>query len=302
MCVTITINRLTKITAILTAILILLYGQELLADTRRQENKMSIQEEMLIQENKRKNWSDKPQGFLWYNEQYLQESPSDERTKHPPKVAKKQEAHEQRIEELRWRFNRAQLIALDNPTIENVIKAHRLQKIIMEKSQKFAAIWQLATLMDYSLTNSNEPANSLHKRLHQEQLEQDNNLKLQGLAKNWGLILQVSNNCPYSKAFLPIVQQFASKHKLQLLLVSHNGTNFENIATAKDTGLLQKLNPENIVPVLYLVNSNGKRIYPVARGIISEDKLLENIMAFDLHYQNLSGNESDHKNISLDKY
>lgn len=300
MCVTININRLTKIIAVLITILILINdGQaELLVEAKEVEHKM------LIQENKSNDWSYKPQGFLWYNELQPQklpvhESSSHERIKSPPKVEEKQEAHDQRIEELKQQFNRAQRIALDNPTIENVIKAQRWQKIIMEKSQKFAAMWQLASLLDYSLANSNEPANSLHKKLYQDQLEQSNNLKLQSLAKSWGLILQVSNNCPYSQAFLPIVQQFASKYGLQLLLVSHSGANFQNITTIKDTGLLQKLNPENIVPVLYLVNSNGKRIYPVARGIISEDKLLENIMAVDSHYQNLAGNEGDDKNISL---
>ena len=249
---------------------------------------------MLIQENKRKEQLDKPQGFLWYNEQYLQKLSAQ---KLPPTVEKKQEAHDQRIEHIKQQFNRAQRIALDNPTIENVIKAQRWQKIIMEKSQKFASMWQLASLIDSSLTNSNEPANSLHKRLYQELLERNNSLKLQSLAKSWGLVLQVSDNCPYSQAFLPIVQQFVSKYKLQLLLVSHSGTKFQNITTIKDTGLLQKLNPENIVPVLYLVNSNGKRIYPVARGIISEDKLLENIMASDLHYKNLAGNEGGDKKI-----
>ena len=286
---TININRLTKIIAVLITILISInYVQaELLVEAKEVKNKM------LIRENKRKEQLDKPQGFLWYNEQYLQKLSAQ---KLPPTVEKKQEAHDQRIEHIKQQFNRAQRIALDNPTIENVIKAQRWQKIIMEKSQKFAAMWQLASLIDHSLTNSNEPANSLHKRLYQELLERNNSLKLQSLAKNWGLILQVSDNCPYSQAFLPIVQQFASKYKLQLLLVSHSGTKFQNITTIKDTGLLQKLNPENIVPVLYLVNSNGKKIYPVARGIISEDKLLENIMAIDLHYQKLTNNEKANGN------
>ncbi|KJV73742.1 F plasmid transfer operon family protein [Orientia tsutsugamushi str. UT76] len=34
--------------------------------------------------------------------------------------------HDHRIEELKEQFNRAQRIALDNPTLENVITAQRL--------------------------------------------------------------------------------------------------------------------------------------------------------------------------------
>ncbi|SPP24364.1 conjugal transfer protein [Orientia tsutsugamushi] len=65
-----------------------------------------------------------------------------------------QRAHDYRIEELKEQFNRAQRIALDNPTLENVIIAQRLQKQIMEKSHKFATMWQLATLLDYQLINA----------------------------------------------------------------------------------------------------------------------------------------------------
>ncbi|WP_375318657.1 conjugal transfer protein TraF [Candidatus Tisiphia endosymbiont of Oplodontha viridula] len=276
------------ITIVATVILSNCWQIELLADTTGIENTMIMQKE-----NNSKDWSNKPQGFLWYNEEQMQESPPYSRSKLSLEV--KQESHDQRIETLKQQFNRSQRKALDNPTLENVIKAQKWQKIIMEKSQKFAAMWQLATLIDHSLINNNEPSNSLHKKLYQEATEQVNNNKLVNLAKDWGLILQVSNNCPYCQAFAPIAKQFASKYGFQLLLVSSNGTDFQNVKTSKDTGLLRALNPENIVPILYLVDSSGKRIYPVARRIISEDKIIENIVTIDLHYQNLAKSENNDK-------
>ncbi|WP_410517951.1 conjugal transfer protein TraF [Orientia tsutsugamushi] len=130
--------------------------------------------------------------------------------------------HDHRIEELKEQFNRAQRIALDNPTLENVITAQRLQKQIMEKAHKFATMWQLATLLDYQLINANETANSLHRKLYQEKSEQKNDFKLKNIAKNWGLILQVKQDCLLCKAFLHIVQSFANKYEFQLLAVSKN--------------------------------------------------------------------------------
>ncbi|WP_371253115.1 conjugal transfer protein TraF [Orientia tsutsugamushi] len=97
-----------------------------------------------------------PTGFLWYNDKHGHEL--DESTS---KLMRS--AHDHRIEELKEQFNRAQRIALDNPTLENVITAQRLQKQIMEKAHKFATTWQLATLLDYQLINANEPSNSLHR-------------------------------------------------------------------------------------------------------------------------------------------
>ncbi|EER22295.1 MULTISPECIES: conjugal transfer protein TraF [spotted fever group] len=235
----------------------------------------------------RQKWQEKPKGFLWYNEQLVQKIKESQYSDLKLLLKESPEPHDRRIESLKQKFNRAQRKALDNPTLENVIKAQRLQKQIMEKSQKFATMWQLASLMDYQLTNSFEPANSLHKRLYQEKLEQNSSQRLRDLSKNFGLIFQVSNQCSYCHAFLPIVQQFTAKYGFQLLLVSSDGANFQNIKTSKDTGLLQRLNPKQIVPVLYLVESSGNRIYPIARGIISEDKMIENILAIDQNYQKL---------------
>ncbi|WP_045915556.1 conjugal transfer protein TraF [Orientia tsutsugamushi] len=209
-----------------------------------------------------------PTGFLWYNDKHGHEP--DDSTFKLMSVA-----HDHRIEELKEQFNRAQRIALDNPTLENVIAAQRLQKQIMEKAHKFATMWQLATLLDYQLINAHEPANSLHRKLYQEKSEQENDSKLKNIAKNWGLILQVKEDCLLCKAFMPIVQGFANKYAFQLLAVSKNNE------------LLNKLNPKHVVPVLYLVASDGKKIYSVARSIISEDKIIDNILAIDRYYHKL---------------
>ena len=244
------------------------------------------------------NWQH-PKGFLWYNEELVQQLPH-KTINNPPsskiplplnskqEPSPKQEPHDQRIEALKKEFNRAQRIALDNPTLENIIIAQRLHKQILEKSHKFATMWQLAALLDYKLTNNNEPANSLHKNLHEARQEENNITKLKYLAKNWGLILQVSQGCNYCHAFAPIVKQFAGKYGFQLLFVSANNTFFENMQTTQDTGLLKQLNPEHIVPTLYLVDSSGKQIYPIARSIINEDKIAENILTIDRHYHKLS--------------
>ncbi|SPR12438.1 conjugal transfer protein [Orientia tsutsugamushi] len=164
-----------------------------------------------------------PTGFLWYNDKHDHEL--DDSTS---KLMRR--AHDHRIEELKEQFNQAQRIALDNPTLENVITAQRLQKQIMEKAHKFATMWQLATLLDYQLINANEPANSLHRKLYQEKSEQKNDSKLKNIAKNWGLILQVKQDCLLCKAFIPIVQSFANKYAFQLLAVSKNNELLNNVS------------------------------------------------------------------------
>ncbi|WP_342269824.1 conjugal transfer protein TraF [Rickettsia endosymbiont of Orchestes rusci] len=234
-----------------------------------------------------------PQGFLWYNEDHVYKPEilkfSQDKKKQEPEL----EPYDERIEALKKEFNRAQHKALDDPTLENVIIAQRLHKQILEKSHKFATMWQLATILDYKLVNMDEPVNSLHKKLYEVRQEEENSKKLRFLAKNWGLILQVNQGCEYCYAFTPIVVEFANKYKFQLLFVSNDGENFEHIKTTRDTGLLSRLNPINLVPVLYLVDSSGKQIYPVARGIISEDTIAENILLVVQHHNGLKVNDYD---------
>ncbi|XVN43660.1 MAG: conjugal transfer protein TraF [Candidatus Rickettsia vulgarisii] len=234
-----------------------------------------------------------PQGFLWYNEDHAYKPEilkfSQDKKNQKPEL----EPYDQRIEALKKEFNRTQRQALDNPTLENVIIAQRLHKQILEKSHKFATMWQLATILDYKLVNMDEPVNSLHKKLYEVRQEEENSKKLRFLAKDWGLILQVNQGCEYCHAFTPIVLEFANKYKFQLLFVSNDGENFEYIKTTRDTGLLSRLNPTNLVPVLYLVDSSGKQIYPVARGIISEDKIAKNILLIVQHYNGLKVSDYD---------
>ncbi|MDJ1257666.1 MAG: conjugal transfer protein TraF [Candidatus Midichloria sp.] len=116
----------------------------------------------------------------------------------------------------------------------------------------------------------------MHKKLYEVKQEEENSTKLRLLAKDWGLILQINQGCNYCHVFAPIAREFASKYGFQLLFVSNDGADFADLKCTKDIGLLSTLNPENLVPVLYLVDSSGVQIYPVIRGIISIDKIAEN--------------------------
>lgn len=234
-----------------------------------------------------------PQGFLWYNEDHAYKPGilkfSQDKKKQEPEL----EPYSQRIEALKKEFNRAQHKALDDPTLENVIIVQRLHKQILEKSHKFATMWQLATILDYKLVNMDEPVNSLHKKLYEVRQEEENSKKLKFLAKNWGLILQINQGCNYCQVFTPIVREFADKYGFQLIFVSNSETRFQGMPTIKDTGLLQTLNPAKLVPVLYLVDSSGKQIYLIAKGIISENKISENILLIVQYYNVLKVSDYD---------
>ena len=247
----------------------------------------------------------KPEGFLWYNEKLQKEktkkadqalAKNTEAIPTPQNENKQQKEvadWDRRIEDLKERFNVAERRAIDNPTIGNVIVAQRLQKEIMEKSEKFANMWQLATLLDHELSNNEEHSNILHRKISEQTKKQKNDDKLKTIARSWGLILQYDNDCPHCHAFAPIVREFAETFGFQVLAVSRAGNDFAGITGIKDTGFIASsgLNPNQEVPVLYLMSSNGDIIYPIARGINNIGQIADNILAIDQNYQRLGGGD-----------
>lgn len=235
---------------------------------------------------------EKPQGFLWYNQENIEVVEKQEDKTSSGQTENKNSKiapYKQRINDLKEQFDDARLKAIDNPTLENVIMAQRLQKKIIDKSENFGMMWYLASLIDPSLTSEESQAtNSLHRKLWQEYLDKGKNRKLYIIAESWGLALQINTNCIYCKTFTPIVKRFADKFGFQLITVSETGKGYQGIQGIKDNGILKGLNPENVVPVLYIIAGSGKKIYPVARGIASEDKIIENILTIDRYYEKLT--------------
>ena len=94
--------------------------------------------------------------------------------------------------------------------------------------------------------------------------------------------------CPYCERFVPIVKEIGDDYGFQVLAVSENGENYGPFKGVKDTGILHNLNEEGVVPLLFLVHKDGKRIYPIARGITDADKIAENILSIkDLSIKDL---------------
>lgn len=243
----------------------------------------------------RKDWQENPEGFLWYNEEEIQPVTFE---KPAPMMQQNDLVNDEirsltpTLDRLKQNFDTALKVAIDNPSYENVTKAQRLQNEIFIKSQEFAKIWQLVSLLDPSLSNKDMPSNVLQKRIYDENKKITNQQQLREISKNWGLIVQVSFNCRYCKTFAPIVKDFARANGFQIVAASSSGSSFEGIGGIQSGSFLNQLNPAMEVPVLYLVSSDSKYIYPVSRGIINEDEIGANILSvYAYHMQSSAKNK-----------
>jgi conjugal transfer pilus assembly protein TraF len=233
------------------------------------------------------------QGYNWYNEKPAEVKKAQETVsaKQKEKIINTQEPelpqYEQNIRSLQDRHEKAHRQALDNPTAENILTELRLEKEMLSKSQTYGERRVAIAMLDSQFTNMKEHSNILHKKVQEEVEAKDVAEKLSALSDEWGLILQVSADCPHCHAFAPIVLEFAQKHNFELLAANKGGHDFGNIEGVADNGEMLVFNPTRETPMLYLVKSDGKVVLPISRGINSEDQIIINIQNTDKHIKRL---------------
>jgi conjugal transfer pilus assembly protein TraF len=230
------------------------------------------------------------QGYNWYNEKEPEKKkPVDLKQPSNPTVKKDTELpqYEKNIRSLQDRHEKAHRQALDNPTVENILTELRLEKEMLSKSQTYGERRVAIAMLDSQFTNMKEHSNILHKKVQEEVEAKDIFSKLSNLSKQWGLILQVAEDCPHCHAFAPIALEFAQKHNFELLAANKDGSDFGNIEGVADNGEMLVFNPTRETPMLYLVKSDGKVVLPISRGINSEDQIIINIQNTDKHIKRL---------------
>ena len=240
--------------------------------------------------------NDQPSGFLWYKDEVPIPEKKLQNTTDSTKdnQLSKPQAAKARNDALKSRLDDAIAVVLDEPTVENALAAQRMQKIVMDRSEDVSKVWMLAALIDSKLIRGDMNPNVLHRSLQQEEKNQQRNELLKSMHSNWGLFLSVTDGCIYCQKFLPIIEQLQQEINMQVLAISKTGKDYGPFKGAEDTGLMSHLNPEGIYPLLFMANKDGKRIYPVARGLTEIDKIKENMIM--VHNMDLARNNSNPNN------
>ena len=231
------------------------------------------------------------QGFNWYNEKPEQKKEKVENTQKQETAqtapAEDLPVYEKNIRSLQERHKKAHRQALDNPTTENILTEMYLEKEMMQKSQLYGERRVALAMMSSQFTDMKAHSNVLHQRVQDEIEDKEIHQKLSKLSQEWGMILQVSEDCPHCHAFAPIVLEFAQKYGFQLLAANKKGVDFKGIKGIDDNGEMLMFNPTRETPLLYLIKSNGREVFPISRGINSANQILANIKNIDKHIQRL---------------
>lgn len=219
-------------------------------------------------------WLRNREGWFWYRDPPAVLPRPAPRAPQPPRELVEFEAMQKRLDDLKR-------IAVMNPTDANLTAYMRYQRMVMDKSERFAEHWQRLVWtvpdLDYGLTG--RPTNAMAISVFDEQQRDRQAQTVKRLAATHGLIFVFRGDCPHCHRFAPILKRFEQEFGFTVLAISMDGRAIPEYPNARpDNGMAARLNA-TAVPALYLTAPATREIRPVGFGVMSMTDLLERIAA-----------------------
>jgi conjugal transfer pilus assembly protein TraF len=214
-------------------------------------------------------WSRVQEGWFWYREPPTEERPTPE-GKHSPLAD---------FEAMQKELDRLKRTAVMEPSEHNLLAYMRYQRLVMDKSERFAERWQKLVWRDPSLdySTTGRPTNALAISVFDERQHQQRKQAIQQLARDHALLFVFRGDCPHCHRFAPVLKRFAERHGLTVFPVTLDGRALPEYPDAHaDNGMAKTLSPE-VVPAVYVSNPKTRQIEPIGFGALSESDLEERL-------------------------
>jgi len=180
---------------------------------------------------------------------------------------------------LQEKLEESRIAAIDNPTRENVEFYVYLQKIAMDKAEKFAIMSQQVALVNPDLDESyDNPTSTFVRRARLDARDSEQQRVLRALAEEVGIYYFYRSDCAYCARQNPILKRLEAEYGLRILpiaidhLPSHDGA-FPN--WIPDQGQAQALGV-TVTPTLYLFRPPNEAAF-LAAGLQSETQLIKRL-------------------------
>ncbi|MCO6440518.1 MAG: conjugal transfer protein TraF [Nitrococcus mobilis] len=233
-----------------------------------------------------------PQGWFWYS--LLPEPPPEPQPEpKPPMTAKERAAPAKTTTAppgsavfsaawLREHLPKYRNRAIDRPTRENVLAYMFLQRLVMDKSQRFAdAVQSVVKTTPVLDASTRRPISSLGARLANRRAEQARDRIMTKLADRLGVWFFYSGaeRCAYCAAQAGILQGFTEIHGIPVTAIALDGspppTGFDEAKV--DRGQARRLRITTPL-ALVLVNPATREVIPLAHGLLTRDQLVARIV------------------------
>ncbi len=166
-------------------------------------------------------------------------------------------------------------LAIDNPTPANVRAFLYLQRMMMDKSNRFADVSEQVVLGDPMLDEiSRRPLAPFATQVMDREAAHASDEALRALAKTTGIFYFFSADCQQCEAQAGVIHQLQQQYGFDVMPIALDGQSFSPPLFPRvyaDDGQAERLGVST-VPALFLVRPPGD-ITPVGQGTMSVDEI-----------------------------
>lgn len=166
--------------------------------------------------------------------------------------------------------------AIDNPTEENVAAYMYAQRVMMDKADVFASVWQDVLRKDPMLDENNRfPMSESFKLFALRDADKARTAAIRSINNKAGIFYFFRSDCEYCHAELPLLYTFANEHEFELRLISLDGKPLPNMRDGDylvDTGQAKTMKV-TVVPAIVLAVPPDD-VFILTQGYIPYDVLL----------------------------
>ncbi len=227
-------------------------------------------------------WDASDAGWYWYEEPPPEEAASEEE----PEPEGPVETEGQRPElaahaALQRRLEETRIVAIMDPTPANVETYLRVQREVMDRSARFADVWQRVVWvtpdLDYQFTH--RPTNAAALHTWESRRRSDHGGLVAEAAKEHGLFFLFGEDCLHCAQMGQVLRRFAAGSGFTVQAVATGGAAHAAFPEAwPDNGFAAALGIDSF-PALVLarLTPGDEAAFPVAYGPLSEGELEERI-------------------------
>lgn len=224
------------------------------------------------------------QGWLWFEEKEKMEYQKKlDLQKQQEKLKKAREEVEQFTRELE---NLRFLMIRYPKNLEYVREYKQKEAIMLDKAMDLANSWRKVNFLHPEDVDAIEnPLNLYGRRIKEEIVLNDNEVKVKNLAQNVELFLFFSESCKYCQQLQPVLASFAKQYGFKVEAVSVDGSISKYFNTHTDRSIVEKLVQKldlQKIPTVVAVTHDSQVRFELIRGAASTSELLEaSVMGYE---------------------
>ena len=232
--------------------------------------------------------NDHERGWFWYEEfpEELPQEPVEPPSPEPPQASapapsKPQGPPALSVEWIQENLEKYKVWAIDNPTPENVAAYMYLQRVMLDKSQRFAEqVKHVVQLDPYLDQGTRRPIASYGGAQFSKEAMAAQQRLLARIAQQAGIFFFFQGGCGHCEIQAPVLRSMVERYGFVVFPISLDGQPLKNNLFPKyvlDRGQAQRLQVIQ-TPAMFLGKPNSRDIIPLGQSALSMDQLAQRIL------------------------